>query len=233
MTQLFVGGDGSPLLKPEDVIPFLAKQEKHWKPKYSAYETAYSWFTPQDLPVAVREILQTDQVYANAKLVKATFEKQTKLDETGRAPSQTDVCALLKINSGFAVLGIEGKVNESFGELVSEWNDYSPGKLRRLAGLIERLGLRPSNALGVLRYQLFHRTVATLLECEAAKAHNGVMLVQSFSPDDVRTGFKDFQAFCSVLGAPIDKPGKLSQPIQLQTVQLRFGWTINRMREAG
>jgi hypothetical protein len=203
----------------------------HWKEKYSAYETAYSWFAAADPPPAIRTILQTETAYTDAKLLKAYFEKQTQLDDSGRGPSQTDVLAFLEVRSKVVVLGIEGKVNEPFGEFVSEWNDYSPGKLRRLAGLVERLAIKPSKSIGTLRYQLMHRTVATMLEAEKAHAADAVMLVQSFSPDDVRTGFGDFQKFAATLGIPIDAPGILSQPLQLPRVRLRLGWTINTMRQ--
>jgi hypothetical protein len=76
-----------------------------------------------------------------------------------------------------------------------------------------------------------HRTVATLLEAEKVHAADAVMLVQSFSPNDVRTGFADFQKFATTLGMPVDAPGILSQPLQLPGSRLRLGWTINVMRE--
>jgi hypothetical protein len=231
MAQLLFGPDDSPLSNPEDVRPFLGKPDLHWKVKYSAYETAHSWFAAGDLPPAIRAILQTEPTYADAKLVKACFEKQTQLDDSGRGPSQTDVLAYAEVRSKVVVLGVEGKVNEPFGEFVSEWNDYSPGKLRRLAGLVERLAIEPSKSIGSLRYQLMHRTVATLLEAEKVHAADAVMLVQSFSPNDVRTGFADFQKFATTLGMPVDAPGILSQPLQLPGSRLRLGWTINVMHE--
>ena len=225
MAQLFFDQDEKELSGPEDVKWLLAEPEKQWVAGYSAYETAWSWFGAQGLPSTIQSILRTDAVLANARLKKAYFEKQTELDESRRRPSQTDVLAIVEINSGFAILGIEGKVKESFGRLIGEWNDYSPGKLRRLAGLIEHLGLKPSFSMGALRYQLFHRTVATLLEAERAKASEAAMIVQSFSPELV--GFNDFQDFASALGIPVAAPGKLSGPIELRNVQLRLGWTVN------
>ena len=229
MAQLFFGGDGSP----QDVIQFLGRQEKHWKEKFSAYETACSWFDAEGLRPAIQSLLQTDSTFADAKLSKAYFERSTELDDFRRSPSQTDVLAFVHISSGLGVLGVEGKVNESFGQIVSDWNDYSPGKLRRLAGLIERLGLRPSVKLGSLRYQLFHRTVATILEAQRANARDAAMVVQSFSPDDVRTGFKDFQDFASALGMSIPEPGKLSEPLRSGDVRLRLGWAVSPMRSVG
>jgi uncharacterized protein DUF6946 len=229
MSHLFFDQHERELWQPEDVKWLLAEPEKQWVKKYSACETACSWFDSQGLPKSIQMILETDPVFRNATLEKAYFERQTKLDSEGR-PSQTDVLALVRINTGVGVIGIEGKVNESFGELIKEWNDYSPGKLRRLAGLIEKLKLRHSIAVGDLRYQLLHRTVATLIEAERANAHEAAMVVQSFSPDDIRTGFDDFRKFASAFGAPINEPGMLSMPVELGSTRIRLGWTINSFR---
>ena len=210
MDQLFFSGDGTPLTKPEDVILLLG-EKKHWREGRSAYEAAYSWFDAHDVPPAVRAVIKTDPAFAQSVLVKAVFEKQTALDAFGR-PSQTDVLALLQTNSGSAILGIEAKVDETFGPLVVEWDNGSPGKKQRLAGLVERLDL-DKNLIGNLRYQLLHRTVATLLEADRHSASDVAMVVQSFSPKTIRAGFVDFQAFAGALGIPIDQPGKLSRPI--------------------
>ena len=45
------------IAKPEDVIPFLAKQERHWKGGYSAYELAHSWVKADGIPDPVRSVL--------------------------------------------------------------------------------------------------------------------------------------------------------------------------------
>jgi hypothetical protein len=229
--SLFFGGNEErPLSRPEDVIQHLGKREAHWKARYSAYETAHSWFAAHDVPPAIRAALDTDQVYADARLRKAVFEKKTVFDELTRSPSQTDVLAILEIKSGLAVLGVEGKVRESFDATVNEWNDFSPARLRRLAGLVERLRLAPSGSIGMLRYQLLHRTVATLVEAKEAGAHDAVVLVQSFNPDDVMNHFDDFQNFATALGAPVARPGMLSRVIDLQGVRLQLGWTVNPMK---
>jgi hypothetical protein len=231
MGQLFFASDGSPLSKPEDVVRLLGKQEMHWKEKHSAYETAHSWFEAQDLPEAIRAILETDPIYADARLLKAFFEKKTALDELGRGPSQTDVLAILQISSGHAVVGVEGKVNEPFGDHVFQWNDGSPSKTSRLSALTKRLGLE-TNVVGGLRYQLVHRTVAALLEAQTIGAREAAMVVQSFSPDSVRAGFGDFQVFGAALGTPIVDPGTLSPPIDLDGIQLRLGWAVDSMHRA-
>ena len=153
------------------------------------------------------------------------------MDELGRGPSQTDVLAILQISSGRAVAGVEGKVDEPFGDYVFQWNDGSPSKASRLSSLTKRLGLQATIVSG-LRYQLVHRTVATLLEAQTMGAREAAMVVQSFSPDSVRAGFGDFQVFGAALGTPIVDTGTLSSPINLDGVQLRLGWAVNSMHSA-
>jgi hypothetical protein len=226
--QLFFGPDGSLLYEPEDVIDFLGKGEAHWKEERSAYQAAYSWFIAKGLPPRIQDILKEEPAFDGAVLQKAVFEKKTKLDSYGRE-SQTDVLAYLKTDKGIAVLCIEAKVDESFGPLVHEWNDYGPGKLRRLVGLLDLLEFK-SKPIGTLRYQLFHRTAATLIEAQDAGAREAAMVIQSF--DQKRTGFNDFIAFADAFGTPIPAPGKLSPPRKLGDVTIRLGWTENPMHFA-
>jgi hypothetical protein len=225
MPQLFFGPDGTALHKPEDVIRFLGKGEEHWKKERSAYQAAYSWFLAEDLPPSVRNILKDDPVLSGAVLQKAVFEKRTRLDAHGR-DSQTDILAHLGTDKGKAILGIEAKVDESFGPLVHEWNDYGTGKLRRLVGLLECLEFK-SIPIGGLRYQLFHRTAAALIEARKEGARDAAMIVQSF--DTKQTGLDDFVAFAEAFGTPISEAGRLSQPKRLGDVTIRLGWTNNPM----
>jgi hypothetical protein len=225
MPFLLFGPDGSPLEKPEDVIRFLG-EATHWKLGRSAYEATQSWFAAQDLPSAIRDLIKTDPVFSGAVLVKAVFEKRTPLGTPGR-DSQTDVLALVQTRSGPAILGVEAKVDEPFGLLVSEWNDHTPGKEERLRGLKQRLGL--AGDVSALRYQLLQRTVAALIEAEQHGAKDAAMVVQSFSPPQVRAGFDDFQRFAKALGIPVEAPGQLSAPLDRDGVRLRLGWAHDRL----
>jgi hypothetical protein len=201
---LFFAGNGVPIAEPTDVRKYLGKPY-HWREGRSAYEAANSWFDARDVPPAIRSVLQTDPALSEATLLRATFERQTALDKFGR-PSQTDVLALVRTPTGLAVLGIEAKVDETFGPTVDEWLvDASSGKTARLAGLLARLEL-DTGEVGSLRYQLLHRTVATLLEAEAAGAKDAALVVQSFSPPTIRAGFADFQRFATALGLSIEAP---------------------------
>ena len=134
-----------PITRPEDIIPHLAKQERHWKKGYSAYELAYSWVGAKGIPDPVVAVLHQAEEFRGMELIEGFFEKETDLRSRGR-PSQTDLLALIGDGEGFAVLGVEGKVDEPFGPLVSEWlTDASANKRARLSVLQETLGLADHN----------------------------------------------------------------------------------------
>ncbi len=135
----------APITRPEDIIPYLAKQERHWKKGYSAYELACSWVGAKGIPDQVGAILHQAEEFRGMELIEGFFEKETDLRSRGR-PSQTDLLALIGDGEGFAVLGVEGKVDEPFGSLVSEWLvDASANKQARLSVLQGTLGLAGHN----------------------------------------------------------------------------------------
>ncbi len=211
---------GRPIQKPEDVIPGLAKGEKDWKKGRSAYELAHSWMDAAGIPTTVRQVLDKCDSYKNAALIEAHFEKTTPLRTDGR-PSQTDLLAFMEASCGRVVVGVEGKVDESFDKLVEKWNDGSPGKRRRLEHLCEVLEI-PLNSTPLLRYQLFHRTAAALFEAERYGVSEALMLVHSFSTKDA--SFSDFAAFSEVMGAPVVAPDEISPKVERLGISLRLGW---------
>ena len=109
-----------PLLKPEDVIPHLAKQEVHWRAGYSAQELAVAWSTAgNNFPPAVRNVLNTAPEYVNAEFVDGFFEREVELGSPGRN-SQTDLMVIAGLHDELATIAVEGKVNESFAVLVAD-----------------------------------------------------------------------------------------------------------------
>lgn len=191
-----------PLNRPEDVIPHLAKQEAHWRPGYSAQELAVKWASAgTDFPKSVREALNTAPEYLGAELVDGFFEREVDLGTAGRN-SQTDLMLVAGIGSELAVIAVEGKVEESFGEIVSEWND-STGKQRRLEHLCDTLHLNVTEA-GRLRYQLLHRTASAIYEAQRYRSRHALMLVHSFSKTP--RWFNDFAAFSCALQMPSINP---------------------------
>ena len=220
MTRFFYAQE---IGKPEDVIPHLAQQERHWKKGYSAYEFAHSWVNADDIPANVRTVLDTCPDYAGAHLVEGLFERDVDLRTPGRR-SQTDLLALVKLAHGNAVIAVEGKVEESFGPYVPIWND-SPGKQRRLEGLCVSLGLRVSD-VGDIRYQLLHRTASAIYEAQRYRTKRALMLVHSFSLND--TSFGDFQAFSELMGTSVRTVNRISDERECEGVRLRLGWVKDR-----
>jgi len=215
---------GTPIRRPEGVIPALAEGERHWRKGYSAYELAHAWVGAGDIPAPVRSVLDRAPELAGARLVEAFFEMETPLRSRGR-PSQTDLLALLDVADGYAVVGIEGKVEEPFGPLVADWRDGGEGKERRLAVLCATLGLVPDD-IGELRYQLLHRTAAAVYEAQRYGTRLAAMLVQSFSTQ--HSWLDEFREFAARISAPVAGAGTISDPVELEGVSIRLGWVADR-----
>lgn len=210
-----------PLLNPEDVIPHLGKPS-HWKQGRSAKSLADSWFHARDIPAPVRAVLAQSDRLAGAELLEAWLERETDLQDGRASPSQTDLLALLGIGDKLAVLGIEAKVDESFGPLVSEWIERgSEGKVQRLAKLCAMFRLDPA-AVGHLRYQLFHRTAAAVFEAKRFRAGNAILIVQSFCPKS--TGLGDAKAFFDAIGLAGLGADRLIGASRCDGVDLWVGW---------
>jgi hypothetical protein len=211
-----------PLLRPEDVIPHLAK-EGHWRSGYSAHELAVAWSgSHNDFPASVRAVLATAPEYAQAELVDGFFEREVELGSPGRN-SQTDLMVIAGLADGLAVIAVEGKVEESFSGLIEDWNTTS-GKQRRLEGLCDTLEL-DFTCVGDIRYQLLHRTASAIYEAKRYRCRHALMLVHSFSP--THRWFEDFAAFSRIIGLPLDAPDHCSSARVYQGVSLRLAWVAD------
>ena len=212
-----------PLLKPEDVIPHLAKPELHWKLGYSAQELAVAWFESRnDFPPAVRAILSTVPEYSDAELVDGFFEREIELGSPGRN-SQADLLVIAGLCQEIGVIAVEGKVNEPFGKFVKDWNT-TPGKQVRLERLTQTLGLDLADVDGI-RYQLLHRTASAIYEAKRYRCRQAMMLVHSFSP--THRWFDDFAAFSSLMNQPVSIPGSVSIAKMCEGISLRLAWVAD------
>ena len=135
--------------------------------------------------------------------------------------------ALIKTGDGYAVLAVEGKVDEPFGEWVADWNDGSPGRQRRLERLCDTLSLAPAKVAG-LRYQLLHRSASAVYEAQRYRCGRALMLVHTFSRS--ATSLVDFLDFAEALGARGAASGGLSGPVACEGVELRLGWVVDQPR---
>lgn len=205
----FTGATGQPLRTLADwqaLHPAL-----HWKAGRSAMELARSWSEATGIPATVAESLARGP-FGDLRLSRGIAECKTDVPGRGR-PSQTDLMVeALAPDGRRIVLGVEGKVDESFGPIVESWladtdSDRSArNKLERLRGLCAGLGLDESgDAVRALRYQLLHRTYAALVHAKQWNADIAVLLVHSFAAGPDTTNREAFAAFLSELGV-IDTP---------------------------
>lgn len=220
MTRFFYAEE---IWRPEDVIPHLAERERHWRKGRSAYELATSWIRSAEIPATVRAVLDTCPDYRDVELIQGLFEREVDLGTPGRR-SQTDLMAMIKRDHGYAIVAVEGKVDEPFGPLVGEWRDGSPGRERRLAALCATLGLNSADA-APLRYQLLHRSASAVYEAQRYGCDRALMLVHSFSA--TQTSLPDFVAFASAIGILVDAAGKISSEKLCDGVGLRLAWVAD------
>lgn len=215
-----------PLLKPEDIIPHLAKQELHWKAGYSAQELAVAWSNSgNDFPAAVRKVLQTSPEYCRAEFIDGFFEREVNLGSPGRN-SQTDLMVVVGLDETLGVIAVEGKVEESFADFVVDWNT-TPSKQHRLEGLCRTLGLDAA-CVGNIRYQLLHRAASAVYEAKRYRSHHAMMLVHSFSGS--HRWFEDFTAFSLAMRLPIENPGVCSDSRLCEGVNLSLAWVADTAR---
>ena len=198
----------------------LADPEKHWKKDFSAFELATKWHGSHDFPDEIRAVLEGDPKFEGIELLLGIPEHQVHLPG-GIRPSQTDLWVLAKAKGDLISIAVEGKVDESFGPTIGEW-DYSstPGREERLKYLCSLLGLSFPPATDI-RYQLFHRTASAIIEAKRFLAKTAVMLVHSFSSQ--YSGFADYAAFLSQFGVEAPKNQIVSAGSH-GGINLFFGW---------
>ncbi|MFN3314315.1 MAG: DUF6946 family protein [Hyphomonas sp.] len=215
---------GAPLIDPVHVKPLLRDPELHWKQGRSAYEAAHSW-VPAGLyanggwPPKVSAAISGAPEWRSAKIVTGFFEHATALD-TMSAPSNTDVLLVCNLGENLGVAAIEAKAGETFGERVQDWKT-SDGKARRYQWACDLFGVDAADC-EALRWQLFHRTAAAVLEAERFCARHAVMIVHDFS--GASASLNDFEAFADRLGASGNPLDGISDPIWVRGISLRLSW---------
>ncbi|MDR1847807.1 MAG: hypothetical protein LBR17_06805 [Bacteroidales bacterium] len=211
-----------PTKNAEDWRQLLADPEKHWEDGYSAKLLAECWEkSGNDFPYEIKKMFA--EGHLKLEMLLAIPEYKVYLD-TKRSPSQNDIFVLTKDELGLAVIMVEGKVDEPFDKIISEWND-SNGKKNRFDFLANKLEILEDIALyNDFRYQLFHRTVSAILTAEKFYAKKAIMLVQSFSKTD--EWFDDYEKFVKMLNANIQvQKGKIHKCKTLKSgIDLFVGW---------
>lgn len=201
----------------------LGKPKLHWKKGRSAMSSAACWEDSE--PMLPKEVTVTldaanDPAIASLELLAAIPEWEVALPGGDRA-SQTDILALVRNSENLVVLGVEAKVDETFGPTLAEKkSNASPGQLERIAYLESQLGCTTPFS-DTIRYQLLHRSVSALLTARAFHAPISVMLVHSFSQDSAWRD--DFSSFCQALKC-IRLSDHLFEVTGTEGARLILGW---------
>jgi hypothetical protein len=179
-------------------------------------------FECNGLPRAVRALLDGHDRFRDAELVDAILERRTDLRDGVRGLSQTDLLAILGLGNDLVIVVVEGKVDEPFGPLISEWLTGEPHKQIRLSALAKTLGAT-GDEISTLRYQLFHRTASAVYEAQRYRSTTALMLVHSFSRK--RSGWDEFAAFVRAIGlCENPRPGEILGPKRVEAVALYAAW---------
>ena len=205
----------------EDWKKLLSDPDEQWRPESSANALAARWHALTRFPPEISELFSRSGATRDARLLLAIPQHQVPLAGGARA-SQTDLWLLARTRTGLLSVAIEGRVSESFGRSVGDWQaDVTPGKRERWAALCNLLEIdQPFDAS--IRSQLFHRTASALLEARRFFARGAAVIVHSFS----RTGegFGDFQHFVRLMGGFVQAPGELIAVQPREGIDLFFGW---------
>jgi len=221
MSRFFI-----PINNPEDWKPLLAEPDKHWKTGYSAKALAYSWQEADDFPADVKMVFKNSgiELFQDVEMLLAFPEYKVPLPG-GKRASQNDIFILAKGNGQLISITVEGKVDESFGELISKWRlKDEGGKKERLIFLCGQLTL-DSSAVDHIHYQLLHRTASAVIKAKEFNAPNALMVVHAFEKTKEKYN-ESFQAYCQFLSL-FDKRGEEDSIVFIRTldsVDLYCGW---------
>jgi hypothetical protein len=213
MAKIYVPSEGL-----EDWRHFLAEPDRQWATGFYAKTVAHCWEEAKGIPPKVAAILEP---LGPPELLIAIPEHKVPLPGARRGESQNDLFMLARAGTQTVAVAVEGKVNEPFGQPLTEWLvNASPGKHERLAFLCELLGLTQPLP-GDVHYQLLHRTASAVIEARRFKTDVAAMIVHSFSSE--RKWFDAFARFTALFGANAE-PNKLIA-LRLQTSPALYsGW---------
>jgi len=189
---------------------------------YSARTLAYCWESSDEFPSEVKYIFAQSNIKAfeNMEILLAFPEYKVDLPGGGR-PSQNDLFVLAKDDEGKLVtIAVEGKVSETFGQTLAEWNPIeTKGKTIRFEFLQNLLSLKEIPLS--IRYQLLHRSASAILEAQKFNAKNAIMLVHSFSEELI--WLDDFQAFVNLFEIHAE-PDKLYFIKEINGIRFHVAW---------
>ncbi len=221
-----------PASNPEDWKSLLADPDKHWKTGYSAKALAYAWQEAGDFPRSVKRVFKNSgiKLFQDIEMLIALPEYKVPLPG-GRRASQNDIFILAKGNDQLISIAVEGKVDESFGEVIADWKlKDQGGKGERLKYLCDVLQLN-EDKINHIRYQLLHRTASAVIEAKKFNAENALMLVHAFkkTEENYDQSLYDYCQFLELFDAE-GKPDSIVLSKKIDGINLYFGWVKGNKR---
>ncbi len=222
----------------------LCTRKGQWKEGRSVTELAKSFFRTgcASLPLEIDNLLKSHPQTASIRFRTCIPEAVTRLDKF-RGGQRNHDAILIDDEPGLTSLaGIEAKVDEPFGKIVSSrLVAASPNARTRVQQLSSGLFGRFDSATAKLRYQLVHVTAGTLIEAKRRGARKAIFVVDEFvsresSERARRENRIDWASFLNALGVPSDNllPGILLGPLRVPggrfvpgDVPLFVGKTVN------
>lgn len=223
MSRIFV-----PAAAAEDWKRLLAEPEKHWRTGYSAKALAHCWQSADGFPDEIRDLFANSSFAQFSKMEPLlAFPEFIVQLPGGRRGSHNDLFVVAKdAEDQLVSMTVEGKVSETFGRTLAEWNaEATQGKRQRFAYILSQLGLKMPLP-DTIRYQLLHRTASAVIMARRFNAQSAVMIVHSFSQS--YDGLDDYQHFLALFGAK-GVPEQLVRIARIDGIWLFCGWvTGNR-----
>lgn len=225
-----------PANNPEDWKPLLADPDKQWKTGYSAKALAYCWQEAHGFPAEVKRVFKNSGIdlFQDIQMLLAFPEYTVPLMPYRSRPAQNDIFILAKGNNQLISIAVEGKADEPFGELISDWKLRDMGgKKVRLKFLCEVLQL-DVNGVDYVRYQLLHRTASAVIEAKKFNAKNALTLVHAFEKAKGKYD-ESFRAYCQFL-ALFGAKGEIDSLVfakNINGIGLYFAWVGGKEKYLG
>lgn len=203
-----------------------AKGEAHWVDGRSAKELAKSWVNSgkPKVPRELEWLLNSHQDTKGFIAEKVIPECETKLDGFNGSGRKHDLILTGKASEKLTLVSIEAKVDESFGEIISNYlvKSYSANTRTKVPERIKQLGLSVfgDKEFGHIRYQLLHAVAGTLIETYKNNCTQAVFVVHEFVPFGIHSkkskqNNEDLQMFVELLTGTTLTEGKLIGPIKI------------------
>jgi len=128
-------------------------------------------------------------------------------------------------SAGMLSLTVEAKANETFGEEILE-NWLVAGKTtdsienRKARFDYVRTHLPPSESFLPVRYQLLHRSAASVIEAKRFGFQHAAFVVQAFNAPT--KSFDDYSAFCRAMNVPAKSNSLVTAAVD--NISLSVGW---------